>query len=355
MRAGAAPFDLKIDLFIDGLDNASKNVLLDMLAVISGTKDRWKSLKCTVGCYPWQESPLFRGSFPRLTHLIWKDTTIFEDAEKRSLDVIYHPPSQLLALVLSEAPVLEKISFRWTAVDRWFSFSAFKLHPTYGTWKNRFEGTLANLRTLHLTKVSPPSGISHPPLYAPNLESLILDNCGVFVLLHFIIPSLRHLKISEDRRVGRNYNPGLFLVLPGFWTASHHRCERPPSLLSLKLEEQVIGVPDLLLLLRSSPELECLHLVCCPLRASDKLFSRIEEEELCLMLTEIDFREPWKPAEVDYELSDIYKFVEKRASLPCRTPLRQALYSHSIYHEYKSKVRNLVQNLQAWESLEPIL
>ena len=81
----------------------------------------------------------------------------------------------------------------------------------------------------------------------------------------------------------------------------------------------------------------------------------MEEEELCLMLTEIDFREPWEPAEVDYELSDIYKFVEKRASLPCRTPLRQALYSHSIHHEYKSKVRNLVQNLQAWESLEPIL
>ena len=355
MRVGASPFDLKIDLFIDGLDNASKNVLPDMLAIISGTKAQWKSLECTVGCYPWRESPLFRGSFPRLTHLVWKDTTMFEGAEKRSLDVVYHPPSQLLALVLSEAPALEEISFRQTVVDRWFGYSAFKLHPTYDTWKNRFEGTLANLQTLRLTKVDPPSGIPRPPLYAPNLKSLILNNCGTFLLRYFITPSLRHLKISGDRRVGWHNKPGLHLVLPSFWTASHHRCERPPSLLSLRLEGQTIGVPDLLLLLRSSPELECLHLVCCSLSNSDKLFSRIEEEELCLLLTEINFRELWKPADVDYELSDIYKFVETRASLPCRTPLRQALYSHSIYYEYKFKVHNLVQNVQAWKSLEPIL
>ena len=354
MRAGVSPLDLKIDLFIDGLDNASKNVLLSMLAIISGTKDQWKTLECTVGCYPWRESPLFRGSFPRLTHLIWKDTTTFEPAQKRPLDVTYHPPSQLLALVLSEAPALEEISFSQTVVDRWFGCAAFKLHPSFNTWQNHFEGTLANLRTLRLTKVEPPSGISPTPLYAPNLEFLILDNCGSFLLPHFISPSLRHLKISGDRRPGRT-KPGLRVVLPSFWTARHHRRERPPSLLSLVLEEQAIRVPDLLLLLRSSPELECLHLICCLIKDSDKLFSRIEEEELCLLLTEIDFRELWRSADVDYELSDIYKFVETRASLPCRTPLRQALYSHSIDYDRKFKVHNLVRNLQAWKSLEPIL
>lgn len=354
MRAGVSPFDLKIDLFIDGLDNASKNVLVDMLAIISSTKDQWKSLECTVGCYPWRESTLFRGPFPRLTQLTWKDTTTFEDAEKRPLDVIYHPPSQLLALVLSEAPALEEISFSQTIVDRWLDRAAFKLLPTFNTWQNRFESTLANLRTLHLTKVEPPSGVSRTPLYAPNLEALILDNCGIFLLRQFISPSLRHLKISGDRRVGWN-RPALRLVLPGFWTARHHRCEHPPSLLSLRLEEQIVGVADLLLLLRSSPELERLHIVHCSIKDSDKLFSRIEEEELCLLLTEIDFREQWKPAEVNYELSDIYKFVETRASLPCRTPLRQALYSHSNFFESKSKVHNLVRNLRAWKSLEPIL
>lgn len=354
MRAGVSPLDLKIDLFIDGLDNASKNVLLSMLAIISGTKDQWKTLECTVGCYPWRESPLFRGSFPRLTHLIWKDTTTFEPAQKRPLDVTYHPPSQLLALVLSEAPALEEISFSQTVVDRWFGCAAFKLHPSFNTWQNHFECTLANLRTLRLTKVEPPSGISPTPLYAPNLEFLILDNCGSFLLPHFISPSLRHLKISGDRPPGLT-EYGLRVVLPSFWTARHHRRERPPSLLSLMLEEQAIRVPDLLLLLRSSPELKCLHLICCLIKDSDKLFSRIEEEELCPLLTEIDFRERWRSADADYELSDIYKFVETRASLPCRTPLRQALYSHSIYYDRKFKVHNLVRNLQAWKSLEPIL
>src|SRR5258708_25911143 len=65
-RAAASPLDLKVDLFIDGLDDASKNVLLDMLSIAAGTKDRWRSLECTTGCYPWRESPLFRGPFPRL-------------------------------------------------------------------------------------------------------------------------------------------------------------------------------------------------------------------------------------------------------------------------------------------------
>jgi hypothetical protein len=291
-------------------------------------------------------------SFDTLT---WKDTTRFEDAEKRFHDVIYHPPSQLLALVLSESPVLVEISFSQTVVDRWFGCAAFKRLPTFNTWQNRFEDTLANLRTLHLTEVELPSGAPRTPLYAPNLsKALILHNCGTFLLRHFISPSLRHLKISGDIRLGWNKSD-LRLVLPGFWTAGHHRRERPPSLLSLRLEEQDIGVAELLLLLRSSPDLECLHLAYCLIKDSDKLFSRIEEEELCLSLTEIDFRELWRPAEVDYELSDIYKFVETRASRPYRTPLRQALYSHSILYDSTTKVHNLVRNLHAWKCLEPIL
>jgi len=353
IRAGASPFDLKIDLFIDGLDNASRNVLVDMLVILSGTKDQWRFLECAVGCYPWRESPLFRGSFPRLIQLTWKDTTTFEDADKRPLDVVYHPPSQLLALVLSEAPALEEISLSQTIVDRWLDCATFRLLPTFNTWRNRFEGALASLRTLRLTKVEPPSGVSRPPLYTPNLETLILDNCGAFLLRHFISPTLRHLKISGNRRISWR-SPDLRMVLPVVWTASHHLSERPPSLLSLVLEGQVIGVTGLLPLLHSSPELERLHIVDCSTKDSDKLFSSIEKEDLCLLLTEIDFRELWKPAEVDYELSDIYKFVEARASLPCRTPLRQALYSNSTLFA-TPKVHDLVRNVEAWKSLEPIL
>ena len=353
MRAGASPLDLKIDLFIDGLDNASKSVLVDMLAIISGTKDQWRSIECTVGCHPWREFPLFRGPFPRLILLSWKDSTTFEDAQKRPLDVTYHPPSQLLALVFSESPSLVEISFSQTIVDRWFGDGAFKRHPTFNTWQSHFEGTLANLRTLHLTMVEPPSGVSRPPICAPNLDTLILHNCGTYLLRHFAIPSLRHLKISRGRRrFGRS---DLRLVLPGFWTARQHRCERPPSLLSLRLEEQDIGVASLLLLLRSSPELECLQLVYCLIKDSDKLFSRIEEDALCLCLREIDFRERWRRTEGNYELSDIYKFVETRASLPHRTPLKRALYSNSIIYESNTKAQDLVQNLQAWKRLEPIL
>jgi hypothetical protein len=354
IRVGVSPFDLKIDLFIDGLDNASKNVLEDMLAIISGTKDQWKSLECTVGCYPWRESPLFRGPLPRLTQLTWKETTTFEAAEKRPLDVIYHPPSQLFTLVLSEAPALEEISFGQTIVDRWLNRAAFKPLPNFNTWQIRFEATLASLRTLRLTKVEPPSGVSRFPLFSPKLEALILDNCGTTLLRQFASPSLRHLKISGDERISWS-RPDLCLILPGFWIVSHHRCERPPSLLSLRLERQVIGAADLLPLLRSSPELECLHRVYCNIKDSDKLFSRIEKEELCLLLTEIDFRGLWKPVEVDYELSDIYKFVETRASLPCRIPLRQALYSHSNFFDSPPKVYNLVRNSEAWKDLEPIL
>jgi len=284
-------------------------------------------------------------------YCIWKDTTTFEPAEKRPLDVTYHPPSQLLALVLSEAPALEEISFSQTVVDRWFAGSAVRL-SSFTLFSIRGRITLKAPWSISELSVLPRSNPT--PLYAPNLESIILDNCGSFLLRHFISPSLHHLKISGDRRPGWT-KPGLHVILPSFWTAGHHRHERPPSLLSLMLEGQAIGVPDLLLLLRSSPELECLHLVCCLIRDSDKLFSRIEEEELCLLLTEIDFRELWRPADVDYESSDIYKFVETRANLPCRTPLRQALYSHSIYYDCKFEVHNLVQNLQAGKSLEPIL
>ena len=92
-----------------------------------------------------------------------------------------------------------------------------------------------------------------------------------------------------------------------FWTVIHHHCERPPSLLSLRPEEQDIGVAELLLLLRLSPELERLHLVYCKVNNSDKLFSRIEEEELCRFLTDIDFRELWKPVMFNYKSLDIYK------------------------------------------------
>jgi len=334
VRASVSPLDLKVDLFIGGLDNASRKVLVDMLAVISDTKDQWRSIECTVGCCPWLAPPLFTGPFPRLRQLGWKGTIA---AEKRPLDVIYHPPSQLLALVLSEAPALDKISFSDIIVDRWFGYVAFERHPSFNTWRNRFEGTLANLQTLHLTKVEPPSGVSHTPLSAPNLETLVLHNCGIFLLQHFITPSLRHLKISKERRLRCNSNLGL--VLPGFWTASHHRCERPPSLLSLQLKEQDIGVAELLLLLRSSPELERLHLVCCTLNDSDKLFSRIEEEDLCLSLMDIYFRERWKPAMFSDKSLDIYKFVETRASLPNRTPLRHALYWNPTLSEVQDLVR----------------
>ena len=354
IRASASFLNLKIDLFIDGLDDASKNVLVEMLVIISGTKDRWRSIECTVGCYPWREHPLFRGPFPRLIQLGWKDTTTFEDAQKTPLDVTYHPPSQLLALILSESPSLEQISFSQTVADRWFSYAAFKQHPTFDTWQNRFEHTLANLRTLHLTRVEPLSRISRSPLYVPNLKALTLHNCRGLLLQHFIIPSLRHLRISGDSQVGwGRYD--LCLVLPGFWTGRHHRCERPPSLLSLTLEEQDIEVADILLLLRSSPELERLRLVYCRIKDLDRLFSRIEEEGLCLCLTEVDFHERWRRVKGDYELSDIYKFVQTRASLPDRTPLKRVSYSNSSFYESKTKVEDLVRNLQVWKRLESIL
>ena len=55
-------------------------------------------------------------------------------------------------------------------------------------------------------------GVSRTPLSTPNLETLILHNCGISLLQHFIAPSLRHLKISKERRLRCNSN--LCLVLP---------------------------------------------------------------------------------------------------------------------------------------------
>ena len=82
----------------------------------------------------------------------------------------------------SEAPVSEKMAFSDIIVDRWFGYVAFERHPTFNMGQNRFEGTLANLQTLHRTKVEPPSGIFGAPLSAPNLETLILHNCGISLL-----------------------------------------------------------------------------------------------------------------------------------------------------------------------------
>jgi len=48
------------------------------------------------------------------------------------------------------------MSFSDTIVDRRFDDAAFERHPSFNTWQNRFEGTLANLQTLHLTKVELP-------------------------------------------------------------------------------------------------------------------------------------------------------------------------------------------------------
>jgi len=315
-----------------------------MLAILAGTKDQWRSLECTVGCYPWRESPLFRGPFPRLVQLTWKDTTTFEGANDGPQDITHHPPSQLLALVLSEAPAMDKISISQTTVNRWFGFAAFKRHSAFDTWNIRFEGTLANLRTLHLTKVEPP-GRFHRPLCAVNLETLILHEGWASILLYFITPSLRHLTISNVRN--------LCLVLPSFWTASHHRCERPPSLLSLRLKHQDIWAEPLLIVLRSSPGLERLHLVHCTLWGEQEaLFSRIEEEELCLSLTEVDFRRLLRPVGGDDVRSELYRFLEVRTNLPDRAPLRRALYSRSGFHE---PVRDLMQVPKAREKSEPIL
>jgi len=105
-----------------------------------------------------------------------------------------------------------------------------------------------------------------------------------------------------------------------------------------------MGVAELLFLLCLSPELERLHMVNCTANNSDKLFSRIKEEELCPPLTDIDFRELWKSAMFNYKSLYIYKFVETRASLPNRTPLRHALYWNLIRCEVQDLVRKSKTN-----------
>ena len=157
---------------------------------------RYKRCQYGVGDVDVREGP-----FPRLIQPIWKDTTLFEDAEQRP--------------VMSPIILLPSLSLRVIYIRT-------DLHQRLS------HDTLLSMRGRIALEVLLP--ISERALcYTPNLEGLVILNCGAFLLPRFVDPSLRHLRISGDRLLGwdRSY---FRLVYPasGQWAiivvSVHHSC-----------------------------------------------------------------------------------------------------------------------------------
>jgi hypothetical protein len=233
------PLYLYLDLFIDGLNEASQNMLRAMIPIIVRHKQQWRYVKCQAGCYPWKESGLFSGPFPMLRTIEWRGVPLLNAFEP---DQGYErcPPWKLLALALRHSPALESAVFHGLATSRIERFTGFvnlsRLELCQGNFTMHLDfPKLTEMRLIGLTCNWAPGNQFDRPVTALQLTSFVMDGCDATVLKKIKMPSLRHLTICGETGPSTAKEKGLSAVLERTWTGEHHGSFASPSLRSLRL------------------------------------------------------------------------------------------------------------------------
>lgn len=344
-RAGNAPLYLYLDLFIDGLNEASQNMLRAMIPIIVRHKQQWRYVKCHAGCYPWKESGLFSGPFPMLRAVEWRGIPILNAFEP---DQGYEscPPWKLLALVLEHSPALESAVFHGLATNRIEGFEGFvnlnRLELRQAHFNMHVDVDFTNLTEMRLINTSCNWVLlTHfkPPVTASQLTTFFMDGCDAIILSRFKMPGLRYLTICGEtgaQLAERN----LSAMLERTWTAEHHGSFAAPSLRSLRLQYQDVSTEDVLRLLRTCPELDYLELVY-PKAVGPGLFQTMASEHLCPTLTELHLE--FHPTHIPYPPMDeeaigsIYKFLNGRT----KSGIRRAMYRFHSHSEPAPPMRDI--------------
>ena len=343
-RAGNAPLYLYLDLFIDGLNEASQNMLRAMIPIIVRHKQQWRYVKCQAGCYPWKESGLFSGPFPMLQAIEWRGVPLLNAFEP---DQGYErcPPWKLLALVLEHSLALESAVFHGLATSRIERFDGFvnlsRLELHQGSFTMHLDFTkLTEMRLINLTCNWAPGNQFDRPVTASQLTSFFMDGCDATVLNKIKMPSLRYLTICGEACGSTAGEKGLSAVLERTWTGEHHGSFAAPSLRSLRLLHQDISTDDVLRFLRTCPELDYLELVY-PQAVGPGLFQTMASEHLCPTLTELhlEFHPTYIPhPPMDEEaIWSIYKFLNGRT----KSGIRRAMYRFHSRFEPAPPMRDI--------------
>jgi hypothetical protein len=346
-RAGNTPLYLELDLFIDGLNEASQNMLRTMIPIIIRRKQLWRYVKCQAGCYPWKESGLFSGPFPMLWAIEWRGVPLL-NAFEPSQGYEHCPPWNLLALVLRYSPAIERAVFRGLATSRIESFDGFvnlsrlELHQGSFTVHVHFPN-LTEMRLVNLTCNWGPGNQSDRPVTAPQLTSFVMDGCDATVLNRIKMPSLRHLTICgrTNGSGGVARERGLSAVVERTWTGGHHGSLAAPSLRSLRLRYQDISTEDALRFLRTSPELDYFELVY-PKSVGPGLFQTMASEHLCPTLAELhlEFHPTYVPGGLPIDegaIWSIYRFLSGRT----KSGIRRVMYRFHSHSEPAPPMRDI--------------
>lgn len=327
-RVGNAPIYLHLDLFIDGLNEASQNMLRAMIPIIVRHKQQWRFVKCQAGCYPWKESGLFSGPFPMLRAIEWRGVPLL-NAFEPDQGYEHCPPWRLLALALRHSPALESAEFHGLATSRIEKFDGFvnlsRLELYQGSFTMHLDfPKLMEMRLINLTCNWAPGNQFDRPVTALQLTTFVMDGCDATVLHKIKMPSLRHLIICGKTGGLAFGEKGLSAVLERTWTGEHHGSFASPSLRSLRLRDQYVSTEDVLQLLRTSPELDYLEIVY-PKAVGPVLFQTMASEHLCPTLAELhlEFHSSYVRPPMDEEaLWAIYKFLSGRT----KSGIRHAMY-----------------------------
>jgi hypothetical protein len=339
-RAGNAPLYLYLDLFIDGLNEASQNMLRAMIPIIVRHKQRWRYVRCQAGCYPWKESGLFSGPFPMLRAIEWRGVPLL-NAFEPDQGYEHRPPWKLLAIVLRRSPALESAVFYGLATSRIERFDGFINLSRLELYQGRFTMHLdfPKLTQMRLTNITCNwTGNQVGPMIAPQLTSFVMDGCEASILNKIKMPSLRHLTICGETGGSA---AGLSAVLERTWTGEHHGSFASPSLRSLRLRDQDISTEDVLRFLRTSPELDYLELAY-PKAVGPGLFQTMASEHLCPTLAELHLE--FHPTYVSRGLPmdeeaiwAIYKFLSGRT----KSGIRRAMYRFHSRSEPTPMMRDI--------------
>lgn len=329
-RVGNAPIYLYLDLYIDGLNEASQNILRAMIPIIVRHKQQWRYVSCQAGCYPWKESGLFSGPFPMLRKIEWRGVPLL-NAFEPDQGYEHCPPWKLLALALRHSPTLESAVFHGLSTSRIERFDGFvnlsRLELYQGNFTMHVDfPKLTEMRLMNLTCNWAPGNQFDRPVTALQLTSFVMDDCDATVLNKIKMPGLRHLTICGKTRGSASGEKGLSAVLERTWTGEHHGSFASPSLRSVRLRHQHVSTEDVLRFLRTSPELDYLELVY-PKAVGPGLFQTMASEHLCPTLAELhlEFHPTYVPRGLPMDeeaIWAIYKFLSGRT----KSGIRRAMY-----------------------------
>lgn len=344
-RAGNAPLSLYLDLFIDGLNEASQNMLRAMIPIIVRHKQRWRYVKCQAGCYPWKESGLFSGPFPMLRAIEWRGVPLL-NAFEPDQGYEHCPPWKLLALALRHSPTLESAVFHGLATSRIERFTGFvnlsRLELNQGNFTMHIDfPKLTEMRLINLACNWAPGNQHDRQVTALQLTSFVMDGCDATVLNRIKMPSLRHLTICGETGGSAAREKRLSAVLERTWTGEHHGSFTSPSLRSLRLQYQDVSTEDVLRLLRTSPELDYLELMY-PKAVGPGLFQTMASEQLCPTLAELhlEFHPTHVPRGLPMDeeaIWAIYKFLSGRT----KSGIRHAMYRFHSRSEPAPPMRDI--------------